>query len=426
MWERAEQLAEAAHTLSPDAGDLRLRAIILSRQGKLDEAIHCLDGVQDPDSVYLRTALLLDRGRYDEAALVLEKSTVVDEPSAETYRLRALLRLAVRDVAGAQFQIQKALELAPRWQTVRFAAAVIDYFSALSPAALPDALLAWPWPVEWDFVKTDDESQAYLRRAAIVFQQLHEQECEGGDFGVPFQIWHLASLANDPEAQETALELCKVLLEHDPGNYPGVVWGLARAYSFSIEESCGWLEKRVTAQQASVSDVMSLTTCYLHLGKAEESHQLLERTEDLFQQRQARELWLQQKAHVSNYLHTDETAGYLPEAAEDNRDSDAFRAEVLWQRARRSDDWKPLAEYLEVLHDRTGSPFWLYQSCIASMRCQRWNEVADKALLLVQKVGTGAALRLAATACYNARRHGLCLSLLADNAFDVSGQKAPE
>ena len=58
------------------------------------------------------------------------------------------------------------------------------------------------------------------------------------------------------------------------------------------------------------------------------------------------------------------------------------------------------------------------------MRQQRWNNIADKASLLTKKIGTGAALRLAATTCYNARRYRLCLAPHGKRAM-FPGKKLP-
>ena len=136
-----------------------------------------LEGEGDIDSLNLKAMLLLHMGRVDESLAVLSfqetgLETTKPEGNAETYRVRALAHLAAGNLAEARLETQKALELEPRWENVQFTAAVIDYFSTLSPAALPPQPVAWPEPVDWAYVRRDRESLLRLRKASDTFQSL--------------------------------------------------------------------------------------------------------------------------------------------------------------------------------------------------------------------------------------------------------------
>jgi hypothetical protein len=148
--ERAKELADEARALAPLENDVRLRAVIAYVESGPGAAIELLSEERDVDSLNLKAGLILETNRAEEYRSVLDFEGTDLEPNAETFRLRALSYLVSKDLDRAQLEIQKATELGGRWESVRLAAAMIDYLSSLSPAALPDGgAVAWPEPVDW-------------------------------------------------------------------------------------------------------------------------------------------------------------------------------------------------------------------------------------------------------------------------------------
>ena len=220
--ERATELANQAQALIPDENLARLRALIAFHQSGPQAALPLLEGRTDLESINLRAALLLEDRQVDESLELLDtvipaaaQTADLKADHAESLRVQALAFLASEKVDQARLSISKALELAPTWVGVRYAAAVIDYFSVLAPAVLPGYLVIWPSPVEWDFVQRDDASLERLRSAVATFQALDQANAlpDEGDIGSFMPIWRLACLANDPEQQETAIEYCRSLLQ---------------------------------------------------------------------------------------------------------------------------------------------------------------------------------------------------------------------
>lgn len=138
--DRAKQLLNEVQTLTPSYNQTRLQALIAYKEKGHEDAIQLLAGQNDIDSINLKASLLLEMGSIDKCREELSKIENYDtKPNAETFRIYALLYRVTKDISKAQLEIQKAQELEPRWKSIRFNAAVIDYFSAISPIAVPEA-----------------------------------------------------------------------------------------------------------------------------------------------------------------------------------------------------------------------------------------------------------------------------------------------
>ena len=155
-------------------------------------------------------------------------------PNAETRRLHALALLLKGNLASAQTQIQSALNEGEKWESVRIASAIIHYFSALSPVAFPKRMVPWPEPVDWAFIRRDDQSLDRLRKAKAKFETLALQPDRDDESRQLFEVWCLACLANDPDQQVEAQEFCRSLLGKDPTNSKALAWRLARDYDIDL------------------------------------------------------------------------------------------------------------------------------------------------------------------------------------------------
>jgi tetratricopeptide (TPR) repeat protein len=412
---RAKHLADEARTLLPSDDETRLRAFIAYAETGPEAAIELLAGQEDVDSLNLRAAFLHDIGRVDEGRKVLEFEGSGVEPNAETFRIRALSYLASKDLSQAQLAIQKALELQPRWVSIRFTAATIDYFSALSPAVLPDRIVLWPEPVDWTHVKRDDESLTCLRKAVEVLQALVEETENTREEEQRLEAWRLACLANDPERQEEAIEYCRVILGTDPTHYPAIAWVVARNFDVDLKPSETALEKLVTDGLAAIPHVLALVSCYLKSGRANQAIQLLAQRRPVFQKHQADALWT--FWHVQALVISGD-----PEAALAAIDSSAWKTQLrhaqtiaLGVLASETGDWQQLIQHLESSYEETGDPNFLFDCCGLMAQQQNWAYVADRAEQLVEEFATSEVLRFAAIATYNDQRFDLCLRLLDDH-----------
>ncbi len=409
---RAKELADEAKVLAPEENQVRLRAHIARRDSGTEAALSLLNGYEDVDSINLRAAFLLDMGHVAKCQALLNPESRTFEPHAETHRVRALACFLGKDLTQARLEIAKALELEPRWESVRFASAVIGYHSALSPAALPNELPPWPEPIDWAFVRKDNESIAHLREAEKAFHVLTKgcsvargQQQEG-------KAWRLACLANDPERQEQATEYCRELLAADNTYWPAIAWASARNYNVDLGPSRDVIEKRIVDGTSTLPQILVLVASYLRPGSIEKALDLLRQSKPVFVKQKAELLWTiwQVQALLAGKdtgaaLKTIEEFGMVPELRD-------LHAMAITASAHARKDWQPAIDDLEQGLAETQDPRFLFQACELMARQEKWEYVADRAERLVGEIETDAALHLGAIAAFRSHRLALCLTLL--------------
>jgi tetratricopeptide (TPR) repeat protein len=334
------------------------------------------------------------------------------KPNAETYRLRALAYLTAKDLSHARLEIKKAIELEPRWIRIRLVAAMIDYYSVLSPTMLPRRPVPWPEPVDWLVVKRDDENLQRLRDAAEVFQELSRTQNRNVEERRIYETWYLACLANDSEKQGQATEYCKNILQNDSAHYGAIVWAIARGYNIDLTSNVQSVESLVVDGTATISHVTALLSCYLSVGKAQDAINLLEQTHSLFVQNDTDIVWIfwRAQALIANgdpnaALAAIEASG----ASAQLRDAQATALRLI---AKATGNWQPVIQHLEKSYEETQDPAFLLEICEVMAHQQNWTYISDRAEQIVQQIGTGEVVRLAALATYNAQRFELCLKLL--------------
>ena len=159
----AIEFANRAKSTKPSPDDFTLEIRIAVVADGYDAALEMLGEPTTLDTYNLHLALLLKTGRSQDAIDAFQHPPSGIAFDAETYRLFALALLAERDVVGAREQISRALVLRPRRQYIRFHAAIINYFNALSELAVPAHLVPFPRPMNVSMVRSDAASQELLR-----------------------------------------------------------------------------------------------------------------------------------------------------------------------------------------------------------------------------------------------------------------------
>ncbi|MBI4494834.1 MAG: TIR domain-containing protein [Chloroflexi bacterium] len=409
---RATALAHEARQLAPGEDDSTIRALIAFRAEGAIAAAELLAGRDTADALNLRALFVLDLGELDQARGTLERIDAVAAPNAETFRLWALMHLLERDIDQARLSAQKSVELAPTWATIRVTAAMIDYFSAVSPLALPGHLVGWPEPVHWALVRRDDHSVARLRSAAHVFGQLAALPDLRVEQRRSYETWQLACLANDPERQAQAAALCCSLLNADPTHYPVLAWAVARRFSFDLAPVAAAMNALIADGMASVGHVVALSSALIAMGEPRQALEALNATRDLFAQHQATDSWL--LLHMQARLALPEAEESLPEVDQIGDEEVGLRARALalLRRARETGEWQPVISYMLAGYDRLRDPVLLYQACELLAEQGDWARVADRADWLVNEISTADALRLAAIAAFNSGRFRQSLQLL--------------
>ena len=425
-------MVEEAHALDPADPQARLRALIAYRDTGSEAALTLLQGQEDVESRNLHAAILLEMGHAAECFAVLDFATTTLAlpgqgltPSAETFRVRALAHLVTKQVAQAQLDIQKALALEPHWERIRYAAAVIQYCSAVVPVALPDHLLPWPEPVDWAMLKRDDASLRSLREAAQVFRELADMpERESEDRQI-LATWHLACLLNDPDRQDEALAYCRMLLQAEPMHYRAIAWVVVRNLDVDLTPSIHALTNLIQENKAHVLHILALAGCYFVSQQAQQAIELLQDTRALFTAHEAEALWTFWYAQALAVNGTPDAALRTLDPVGSTVELRRMRTIILHTLAQETGDWQPVLHHLESSYAATHHPIFLLEQCEVLARQQAWPPIADRAQQLVDEVGTSTALRLAAIAAYEAGRFALCLTLLDDHAHLFAQHKLP-
>jgi len=409
---RAKELADEAYALVSSDGESSLRALIAYVEFGPEAALPILAEQQDLDNRNLKAAFLLQMSRANEGSALLDFETTGFEPNAETFRLRALLRLGEKEIDLAQLEIQKAAELAPHWESVRYTLAVVNYFSALSPAALPGVLVPWPEPVEWSLVKRDDESLQRLRAAEKTFRDMSKKGTREAEEHRRLQAWRLACLANDPEQQEAAIQHCQIMLIADATDFRALSWVVARNFGLELENSEAALETLVADGSATIPHILALAGCYVTSRKIDLAKRLLGSQRSLFEEAQMLPLW--NLWYVQLLIANDETdaASAALDQVPAGEELRLARLATLTAQSRSSGDWQTTFGFLDTSYAETHNPRFLLDGCELAAQIERWEYTADRAEQLVDGLQTEDALRLAAYATYNTQRYEVCLGLL--------------
>ena len=250
---KARTLADEAHSIDPTADDTILRTMLKYRIERAEPALMEIGVANSLDVFNLKIALLLDLSRADSILAMIGRFPEGLNPNAETRRLHALALLLKGSLPSAQTQIQAALNERGKWESVRTASAIINYFSALSPVALPNRMVPWPEPIDWAFIKRDNQSLERLRKAKAEFEGLALQPDREDESRQLFEVWCLACLANDPDQQVEAQEFCRSLLGKDPTNSRALAWALARDYEVDLPSIERAMEKFLGVDEDGLS-----------------------------------------------------------------------------------------------------------------------------------------------------------------------------
>lgn len=410
----ARQLTDAAHSLAAVQDEARTRAWITYLEGERDEAVRLLQGQSDTDSLLSRAVMLLSLGRLEECKQSLGLLSSEAQSDPEAVRVQALLMLLDGNTRQAQEEIRRALDAKPHWEVVQFSAAMIWYYSVLSPALLPPRTPEWPEPAFPMLIKEDDTSAGLLRLATDTLRSLVSKPGRADAERRGMEIWLLACLANDPEQQPEAIDLCRKMLAEDPSDYRAVFWASARHWPIDLSESDRAIEVLVKEGSASAHHVLALVSRRLDSGQAVNAVQLVMSTKPIFARRHADSLWALWRSRTLTAAGELHAALRAIEAYESTPEAIEARAVILETRARQTGDWGPLAEHLSRSYEQVGDPLILLGLCQLNMQQGEWAYVADRAEQLLDDFGTSAVLGLAAQAAFNAHHFESCRKLLVD------------
>lgn len=422
----SRSLADEAHWLSPADDQSIIRILIALRDSGAKKTLEMLKDAKDLDHLNLKAGLFLEIGSIDECQSTLEYVKTRLQPDAETFRVMALSHLLSKDLSEARLAIQKAFEISPRWKSVRMAVGMIGYLSVLSPAILPSGLISWPQPIDWSFVKCDDESLSRLNESGEIFLQL-TKETDNNEERQQLETWRLACLANNPFCQEEAVHYCQEIHKKNRTHFQAIIWSIARNLGLKLGTSENHLDKLVCKGRAEIPHILTLASIYLSSGvqKVKKAIKILEDSKALFEKKGANDLWvfwfsqsLLARGDSTNAIKAIENSALTIDLRH-------AKSLVLKEITRKTGEWEPLLEHLEICYQETDDPIFLFESCKMMAFHKQWPYVADHAERLIQELQTADSVRLAAIGAINANRPNLCLRLLDQNRGLFRGHGLP-
>jgi len=401
--DEAKKFSSRAAVLNPSANK-RLEALILRWENKPGDAIKLLEGSNDPETIALHAAFLLEDGKKEEALEVLEGASGLPE----YHRLRSLAFVVKGNLLQARLEVQKAIELAGSWSAVIYTGAVVHYFSGVSPAAIPAGIPQWPDPLDWSLVKTDDESRGFFKTASAAIAKLEAQQELALEDRRILEAWRAACLANDPEARTEVISYCKGVLERDPGNHRVLAWAVARRLEVDMEPAREALRSIIQTGKATPSEVVVAVACHVARQEYDQAKTLLTENEAVFAHDNASELW---RFWVMQIDLLSGSGGVVDQQLVDAPGLPDTQLLNLRLQAKQTGNWDLLLAELRSRMN-AGSGEATLEICMILAAQKKWKDAAPVALLMVDRLKTAESIRLACVVLYNARFFQECLELL--------------
>ncbi|MDP9050598.1 MAG: hypothetical protein M3O31_07730, partial [Acidobacteriota bacterium] len=322
------------------------------------------------------------------------------------------------DVSTASKEIEKALAIAPNWTVTRYTAAMVDYYSCLSPHRPLRELPPWPEPSDWGQLKSDDESRARLAKSAHAFRALQSEPNTTFAFGRILMTWELACIASDPTRREDANRRCAEILNLDPANEPCLVWAKARRLDVDTSQPRAILERKVRNEAGPPESTIVLLICFIEERDLNSAKSLLEETRDRFiaiGQEEVWEFWHDQISamNAEGEFNATATSNY------------PFRKTSLRAHLRTTGDAEPLLKHLEAEH-AAGKAEATFELCAVYAELGRWSDALPFVDTLIERVETTEALRIGCTVLYRNNEFTKCSTTIEENRSRFPASQLPQ
>ena len=426
----AETLAARAHAEDPGGDGQVLDAHLAFRRGDIQAALSLLDPPLSPQARHLRAAMLIEGGDAQAALAVLVVPIEATEGrnsdalaqadpkdaegnTAETWRLRALACLLLKRLPDAIQAIEAAQALAPDWIAVRSAAAVVELWSACTPAAL--ALTEQPLsPMPFARALVRADADARLGAIAEIFAEVAESMPADSHEQGHWLTWRLIALLVAGDQREEATTLAKQILEDGAAVHP---WPLVWTRFFELDIDRGRLKERLAAVPPDDPNFILLRGLDIEMcledGEAEAVLDKLNELAPLAEAQGKPEVVVQWRVAALTAAGQLDEAGTVADTLSDER----LRLRLRMLVARSRDRLEPgrYKDAAAALFAVDPSPDVLAEACDAHAAAADWGFVADHADALLAAIPTPRSLRLLAFSAFNTGDYRRCLAALDDH-----------
>ena len=419
----AKNLAGQAYDLDPsDENQSKIMALIARQEGSMSNAIGYLEKNKHVDSLNMLAALYLELGDNTNCRRVLDGIDLA-AANAETYRLRALLHLFDKDIEQARVDINKAEQLSPKWYIVKLNRAMIDFFSGISNALLPNRPILWPEPITPDMVKQDRESVAYLQNATNLLEELSTYENPGVDDEI-IRNWRWACKLVNSFRHDDISGLINSNLKLNPTDYYLIIWALELNYKFDFASSEKALLEILDSGKGTIFHVIALSGLLIKRAGLIDAENLLNNQHSLFIAQKAEPLWQFWMVQILGLQGRADEANKMIDQFGPDQNLKYAKGLVFSIQAQKTGSNTVIIDYLEQQYAETKDPQSLLQVCQIKFSEHDWKFVANRASSLVRSYQTADILRFAIVATFNSQDFELCLDLIEVNQY-MFGEEVP-
>lgn len=409
----AKEFVKQATEIEKSFKDINILSRIKIYEEGFEAVVDELSEYKDTESYNLWLSCLLNLSNYRDVINSLENPPKNIELNAESHRLYSLALLATKNINQALVEIQKAVAEKPNWQYIRFSSAIIKYFSAISPTALPAYLVQYPRPVLQTWVKIDDESQQNLRDAAGEFQNLINRFESSSREYKELNSWYFACLANLMNKHEETIKFGNELLIEDPANFQIISWFLLRRYEFDHLKSLKLLKQKEEGNSVNIEDLLALIGIYLNFERASDALNLINKRKEIFTSSGETDLWKYWYGQILASNGEIDKALLEVEKITDRNFKTPLKTAVLYQKSKKEDDWQSLIQFLEDDYKKnkdSTSFLSLFETKIQNAKDEDF--VVENAKLYCDLMETAASVNFVVEALWKFERPEKCLELL--------------
>lgn len=428
---KARELVGQAKALDPASNDTLIRVMLRNAEAGPEAALVELGAPSDTTTFNLQLSLLLKSGRADELLELAQSPPEGITPDEETTRFRALALLFRGDLAEARAGMQAVLAQHSQWEMVQHTAAIIEYWSSISPSVRLPRLTEAPAPLGLLGVKSDPDSLRLLKQAEARFALLARETQRGDRQRRLYETWRLACLANDRARLQEAENYCRQLLTDDPTHHRVLLWAVMRGFEVDYQRSEAAIETlfeqgEENGQRFNLELTLTRLALYLRLEKPEKAGALLHRLKEQFADAGASDLyayWLLRTALARGDL----TAAREAVTQTDDREMRLhLETMILRVEAQQSNDNQALIVHLETCLAETDEAEYLFELCDLRASLRDWLYVAGQSQRLIAAFDTAVAVYLAGGALWHNKQYSDCLEVLEKYQSYFPEQRLPE
>jgi hypothetical protein len=427
----AQELVREAKAIDPASDDTLIRVMLRNAEAGSEAALVELGTPSDTTTFNLQLSLLLQLGKADELLELAQSPPEGITPDEETMRFRALALLFKGDLAEARAAMQSVLAQHSQWELVQHTAAIIEYWSSISPSIRLPRLTEGPTPLGLLGIKSDPDSLHLLKQAEARFALLAGETQRGDRQRRLYETWRLACLANDRARLQEAEGYCRQLLADDPAHHRVLLWAAMRGFEVDCQKSAAALEalfeqSETGGQRFNLELTITGLALYLRLEQPEKADALLRCLKEQFAAAGASDLyayWL---------LRTSLARGDLTAAREAVTQTDDremllhLETMILRAEAQQSNDNQALIAHLEACLAETGDAEYLFELCDLRAALRDWSYVASQSQRLIAAFDTAVAVYLAGGALWHNKQYSDCLEVLEKYQPYFPEQRLPE